>query len=910
MATNRFRGDAQPLSKIITLIAPGGTGQVSAELTCGTRTFKFDTWNATTIVAALVASGIPEFQNLIFAVFGSNITVTGPLDEDFNIGLSYRPTITLTHVTGTDPVNQQTRLDFYGARAGTYTLTVNTQTTSAITYGDQVGLIAALEALSNVGVGDVKVVSATADYIILEWQAVLAALPVAVSMSGLLLQNNTNLFVKEITAYSPGPHDVIILGMEPSTTCAVIIDGVTANLRSDEGLESTRAKLKACVPGKLLNVYGGYTRIPDGYGIERAQFILDFAGWTSASPPVTSITYSDGAAYLWPIYKTAGAVYCYEFYEETVGPNLGAADFQVVDYTGGDTITLEYDGIQIGPFTKPTGGTAGISAFATALQIAIWNVSEYDEVQVGIAAKDAPGVGVLSAYNMNFLYIMNANISLKQVGGTATLRSLNKPGTAAAAAVHSISVPALATTGTWRVILPEGTTAALAATAAAATVEAQFDALVGATSTVTGAGTPNAPWIVTYPAAALARPLPIPFEVKTGGAGSGLASVSRYSLIAATQSARLALSTNAASGSFTLFFGTDGPITITVGDSAATVDTALGLLPTIGGAANVTTTYDATSKSYDFVFASALAGRLLPLFRVGVNSIAFISATTFSIDQRATGPRNFAEPTNWLLGLPVANDQLVIETSSSDIMYGLRQFPVVTVNTTTEIFTAVGGHDFRSDQQIRFATAGTLPAGVSAGVTYFVLDADNEAGTFRVAATAGGAAINITTTGSGTIYAGLLTAGIRIAASYSDSIGKAEYTDAGAIEYRHTNLSIGVTAAGICEIGTGPGNGSGMIKLNLGYSPTTVRVLKTDRVVETDRMAVNLLINAPTSIIDVASGDVGIASFETESASLGELRQTGGTIFCGTVATTSVNKIGGRLLSRALTVTGNVAMMG
>lgn len=67
-----------------------------------------------------------------------------------------------------------------------------------------------------------------------------------------------------------------------------------------------------------------------------------------------------------------------------------------------------------------------------------------------------------------------------------------------------------------------------------------------------------------------------------------------------------------------------------------------------------------------------------------------------------------------------------------------------TVDATTDVFTAPA-HGFTDGQTITFY-GGTPPGGLTEGTTYFVRDATTD--TFKVAATAGGVAINITSVGS------------------------------------------------------------------------------------------------------------------------------------------------------------------
>jgi hypothetical protein len=71
-----------------------------------------------------------------------------------------------------------------------------------------------------------------------------------------------------------------------------------------------------------------------------------------------------------------------------------------------------------------------------------------------------------------------------------------------------------------------------------------------------------------------------------------------------------------------------------------------------------------------------------------------------------------------------------------------------TVNTTTDFLTAT--QYFPNDTFVYFATSDTLPSPLVEGTQYFVV---NSTGTsFQVSATQGGAAINLTTTGTGSQF--------------------------------------------------------------------------------------------------------------------------------------------------------------
>jgi len=72
----------------------------------------------------------------------------------------------------------------------------------------------------------------------------------------------------------------------------------------------------------------------------------------------------------------------------------------------------------------------------------------------------------------------------------------------------------------------------------------------------------------------------------------------------------------------------------------------------------------------------------------------------------------------------------------------------VTISQATPGVVTWTGHGFAAGTPVTFSSTGTLPTGLTAGTTYYVVDLDTN--TFSVAATPGGAAINTTGAGSGT----------------------------------------------------------------------------------------------------------------------------------------------------------------
>ena len=76
-------------------------------------------------------------------------------------------------------------------------------------------------------------------------------------------------------------------------------------------------------------------------------------------------------------------------------------------------------------------------------------------------------------------------------------------------------------------------------------------------------------------------------------------------------------------------------------------------------------------------------------------------------------------------------------------------YVVYTVNATSNVFTTVGVN-FMDDAQLFVATSGTVPTPLALATGYYVINSAGQ--TFQLSATLGGAAINITNTGTGTQY--------------------------------------------------------------------------------------------------------------------------------------------------------------
>lgn len=100
---------------------------------------------------------------------------------------------------------------------------------------------------------------------------------------------------------------------------------------------------------------------------------------------------------------------------------------------------------------------------------------------------------------------------------------------------------------------------------------------------------------------------------------------------------------------------------------------------------------------------------------------------------------------------PSGNEFVNYIGKQEDFEFAVARNPYMsyTVNATSNVFTLFN-NSLVDDTQVTFYSEDTIPGPLVAGVTYYVVNASGN--TFKVAATQGGAAIDITDTGTGRQY--------------------------------------------------------------------------------------------------------------------------------------------------------------
>jgi len=99
-------------------------------------------------------------------------------------------------------------------------------------------------------------------------------------------------------------------------------------------------------------------------------------------------------------------------------------------------------------------------------------------------------------------------------------------------------------------------------------------------------------------------------------------------------------------------------------------------------------------------------------------------------------------------GIEVPNI-LVKHNGRVELISVYNQLQAFTVNASTNVFTSTA-HGLADGQQVYFLSTGVLPSPLVDYTFYYIINASTD--TFKVSATFGGAAVDITDTGTGTHF--------------------------------------------------------------------------------------------------------------------------------------------------------------
>lgn len=473
--------------------------------------------------------------------------------------------------------------------------------------------------------------------------------------------------------------------------------------------------------------------------------------------------------------------------------------------------------------------------------------------------------------------------------------------------IQTVRINGAPTGGTFTLSFQGQTTAGIAFDASAAIVEAALEALSniddvtvsksGTTYTITFGGTLAGTDVgqLTGSASSL-----------TGGAVS--VATTQEAIATENEVQRIAFSQTPSGGTFTLTWNAETTAAIDYDATASEVQTALEGLTTpapgdfsVSGAAGgpwlveFTGTYAATDVSA-ITGTSSLSGS-------GTQSL------TLETTQRSLGPAHFDDPTNWTNArVPDSGNTLYFASGRQDCLYGLKQKTTFTADASSDVLTLAGPVHFVDDQIVQVVSSDTLPAGLSAATNYYVIDSDRDAGTLKLSASSGGAAVNITDAGTGTHTLAVVLTKLVQDSRYTGKIGLPERNANGSYyEYRPTYLAIAATTV---ELGGGDGSGSGRIKLDTGPFAAAITIYDTGGGADTGLPAVMWKGSSASSDVTVLEGEMGSAILATESAVIDALVIRSGAVFLGTVTIGSIERTGGELLAENVTLNGSLQIRG
>lgn len=271
---------------------------------------------------------------------------------------------------------------------------------------------------------------------------------------------------------------------------------------------------------------------------------------------------------------------------------------------------------------------------------------------------------------------------------------------------------------------------------------------------------------------------------------------------------------------------------------------------------------------------------------------------------------------NWDTGqVPETGDDVIIEDGDSDLLYGLRQIDTFTANASTDVCTAASGeHHFVEDQKVRLSSSTTLPSGLSAATDYYMKDVDQYAGTFKLSATRGGSAVDITDAGTGTHTVAVELNSITTNARWTGNLGLQRRNPNGYYEYRPTELKIGVLSSGskLANFGVGSGSASGLVRVDFSTYQVATSVYLTSGSSVPNVPALLISNTNASSTLVAYDGQVGVSIYAGESSQLSSISMREATVVLGdNVTVATIDKRGGELSTiGAITISSSLDISG
>lgn len=700
----------------------------------------------------------------------------------------------------------------------------------------------------------------------------------------------------------------------------------------------------AATGGTFTLTYAGQTTAAIAYNANAATFELAFEALSSVGAGNGTTTGSAGA---WVVEFTGALAATNVPLITGNGTNLTGAGSVTISTTtqGGGSLTNE-----IQDFFLPTAGAGPYrmllyNASATACYTGgFYPASSVSEVQGLVNSALGAGNAVVSSataasgyvgFRVEFtgscggVNIATGGVQVYYVydgtwGATSdalvdTATVVQEGGGAAVNEVQRIVVYT-ATGGNFTLTFQGQTTGAITYSATAATLATNIQTALEALSNI-GVGEAT---VAASTATAVSQAFTVTFSGALAGmdleqmtanaagltGGSVLVTTTTAAVAAVNEVQSISLPNNPSAGTFTISFGGYTTTAIAYDASAATLDTALEALTSIG-AGQVAVT--GTAPNWTATFGGTLAATDVALMTGSGYGLTIAGTQTQQIRRATT--RKYTGGT-WVQATRVFTPGNAVVPTSEGIAVGDRA--QVFLDSTiggAAYMAAVSARDATTITLSADAIEGTPPADGTTDHTLLIVtaptgpnywdDVDNwSTGVLPVDADT----IVFESTAIDCLYGLVQTlitpAIVRIKTNYSGKIGLAREDDY--YEYRPAYLTLGNTADAqtiTIEIGQGNGDGSGRIKLNTGTAQTALYVFGTGTPAETDVPAVLWKGTHASNVADVQRGSMGVAFYADESATVATLtmgwiddQARDASVFIGTGTTlTTVNKTGGTL---------------
>lgn len=373
-------------------------------------------------------------------------------------------------------------------------------------------------------------------------------------------------------------------------------------------------------------------------------------------------------------------------------------------------------------------------------------------------------------------------------------------------------------------------------------------------------------------------------------------------------------------GSFTLTSGGNTTAAIEWDADAAAVESALEALASVDDVVVTGGPFPAADMDVEFrgTQAATDVGEMTTASSLDLGTITIQTTRAGGADAtvrettRSAGPAHWDDPQNWTAGrIPESGDDVKLGPAASPLAFGIKQRATVTADAANDLLTMSQLADFRDDQKVRLRTTDTLPGGLSTGTDYWIVNLDRDARTFQLAASGGGAAINLTDSGTGTHTVAPELQSLVGHSSFGPDgeIGLPRFNNEGSgyVEYRPRYLEIGFADAannGLLLVGRQGGVGSGRLKIDVGIYQPAVEVNDTGSGFPGES-ALELLFNNANCDLLVMGGEVAVASGPSESSTMGKPTLRGGTVVFG-----EVTSAGLELSAQARVVEANLTIGG